>query len=122
MTHPAELDWPFFEDPHRKFKSRLDTWCQQHLAHPHHDESRDAVDAECIRLVRLLGAGGWIGAAGAAPVAGDADFPAENPSQTLAAQPERQRRQTFTTEKQYKTETRQKNHSQRWARSEERSR
>ena len=28
----------------------------------------------------LLGAGGWIGAAGAAPVAGDADFAAENPS------------------------------------------
>ena len=58
--HPAELDWPFFDDAHRDFKSRLDAWCAEHLAHAHHDESRDAVDAECIRLVRLLGSGGWL--------------------------------------------------------------
>jgi acyl-CoA dehydrogenase len=58
--HPAELDWPFFDDGHRDFKSRLDAWCHEHLAHAHHDESRDAVDAECIRLVRLLGSGGWL--------------------------------------------------------------
>ena len=58
--HPAELDWPFFDEAHRDFKSRLDTWCAEHLAHAHHDESRDAVDAECIRLVRLLGSGGWL--------------------------------------------------------------
>ena len=62
--HPAELDWPFFDDAHRDFKSRLDDWCQLHLApphgHSHHDESRDAVDAECVRLVRLLGSGGWL--------------------------------------------------------------
>ncbi|WP_396438735.1 acyl-CoA dehydrogenase family protein, partial [Limnohabitans sp.] len=58
--HPAELDWPFFDDSHRDFKSRLDVWCNEHLAHAHHDESRDAVDAECIRLVRLLGSGGWL--------------------------------------------------------------
>ena len=58
--HPAELDWPFFDDAHRDFKSRLDSWCTEHLAHAHHDESRDAVDAECIRLVRLLGSGGWL--------------------------------------------------------------
>ena len=60
QTHPAELDWPFFDDAHRDFKSRLDDWCHTHLAHAHHDESRDAVDAECIRLVRLLGSGGWL--------------------------------------------------------------
>ncbi len=54
--HPAELDWPFFDDSHRDFKSRLDAWCNEHLAHAHHEESRDAVDAECIRLVRLLAA------------------------------------------------------------------
>ncbi|MEY4028663.1 MAG: Acyl-CoA dehydrogenase, partial [Pseudomonadota bacterium] len=59
-SHPAELDWPFFDDSHRDFKVRLDAWCNAHLAHAHHDESRDAVDAECIRLVRLLGAGGWL--------------------------------------------------------------
>jgi acyl-CoA dehydrogenase len=60
LQHPPELDWPFFDDSHRDFKSRLDAWCHEHLAHAHHDESRDAVDAECIRLVRLLGSGGWL--------------------------------------------------------------
>jgi acyl-CoA dehydrogenase len=59
-SHPPELDWPFFDDSHRDFKTRLDAWCNAHLAHAHHDESRDAVDAECIRLVRLLGSGGWL--------------------------------------------------------------
>lgn len=58
--HPPELDWPFFDDAHRDFKSRLDAWCQLHLTHAHHDESRDAVDAECVRLVGLLGSGGWL--------------------------------------------------------------
>ncbi len=58
--HPPELDWPFFDDAHRDFKSRLDSWCAEHLAHAHHDERREAVDAECVRLVRLLGAGGWL--------------------------------------------------------------
>ncbi len=60
MSHPAELDWPFFDDAHRDFKSRLDAWCTAHLAHTQHDESREAVDAECVRLVRLLGSGGWL--------------------------------------------------------------
>ena len=60
MSHPPELDWPFFDDAHRDFKSRLDAWCTEHLAHAHHDESRDAVDAACVRLVRLLGSGGWL--------------------------------------------------------------
>ena len=60
MTRPPELDWPFFDDAHRDFKARLDAWCAEHLAHAHHDDSRDAVDAECVRLVRLLGSGGWL--------------------------------------------------------------
>ncbi|MFN5723400.1 MAG: acyl-CoA dehydrogenase family protein, partial [Betaproteobacteria bacterium] len=59
-AHPAPIDWPFFDDTHRAFKARLDDWCGLHLAHAHHDESRDAVDAECVRLVRLLGSGGWL--------------------------------------------------------------
>ena len=59
-NHPPELDWPFFDPAHREFKTQLDTWCQRHLADTHHDDNRDAVDAECIRLVRLLGSGGWL--------------------------------------------------------------
>ena len=59
-TAPPELDWPFFDPAHRDFKQRLDAWCHQHLAHGAHDESRAAVDAECQRLVALLGQGGWL--------------------------------------------------------------
>lgn len=59
-AHPPELDWPFFAPSHRDFKARLDLWCGAELAHGTHDDSRDAVDAECIRLVRLLGSGGWL--------------------------------------------------------------
>ena len=57
---PPELDWPFFDGAHRRFKHDLDAWCHTHLAHGAHDESRDAVDAECLRLVALLGQGGWL--------------------------------------------------------------
>ncbi len=57
---PPELDWPFFDPGHREFKSRLDAWSREHLAHGEHDESRAAVDAECVRLVALLGQGGWL--------------------------------------------------------------
>ena len=55
MQHPPELDWPFFDDTHREFKTRLDAWCTAHLAHAHHDESRDAVDAE-LKAIREKGA------------------------------------------------------------------
>lgn len=57
---PTELDWPFFDDAHRQFKARLDAWCETHLSHGTPSESRDAVDAECLRLVDLLGQGGWL--------------------------------------------------------------
>jgi acyl-CoA dehydrogenase len=59
-TCPPELDWPFFNPAHRAFKQVLDAWCQRHLAHATHDESRSAIDKECQRLVALLGEGGWL--------------------------------------------------------------
>ena len=57
---PPQLDWPFFDSAHRTFKQDLDAWCHAHLPHGAPDESRDAVDAECLRLVALLGQGGWL--------------------------------------------------------------
>jgi alkylation response protein AidB-like acyl-CoA dehydrogenase len=59
-TWPAELEWPFFDPAHRSFKSQLDAWCHQHLSHASTAEDRDSVDAECQRLVQLLGQGGWL--------------------------------------------------------------
>jgi acyl-CoA dehydrogenase len=50
------LDWPFFDDRHRKLAADLETWCDAELSH---DEADD-VDAACRTLVRKLGAAGWL--------------------------------------------------------------
>src|SRR6218665_3128067 len=54
--HLQHLDWPFFEDRHSALAASLDAWCAEHL---HAGHGAD-VDAECKRLVRLLGDGGWL--------------------------------------------------------------
>jgi acyl-CoA dehydrogenase len=50
------LDWPFFDDTHRKLAADLEAWCAAELTH---GEAED-VDAECRSLVRKLGAAGWL--------------------------------------------------------------
>jgi acyl-CoA dehydrogenase len=52
------LAWPFFDDAHREFAPSVREWAEQHL-HDEHDESRDAVDAACRRLVAALGKAGF---------------------------------------------------------------
>lgn len=64
------LNWPFFGAAHRALAARLEAWCAQHLAHRPHPEADAEVDAECVALVALLGAGGWL--AYAAPEPGTA--------------------------------------------------
>jgi len=54
--HLKHLEWPFFEDRHRKLAADLDAWCAVHLQHAHGDD----IDAECKFLVRALGQGGWL--------------------------------------------------------------
>lgn len=56
MTAPTCLDWPFFEPRHRDLAQALQAWCAEHLGHAHGPD----VDAECRRLVRLLGQAGWL--------------------------------------------------------------
>lgn len=56
MADRSFLDWPFLDDSHRALAANLEAWCAAHLTdHPCED-----VDAECRRLVALLGAGGWL--------------------------------------------------------------
>lgn len=55
MTRNA-LDWPFFEERHRALATQADDWCKQHVRHAEHTD----VDAACRRLVRELGAAGWL--------------------------------------------------------------
>ena len=61
MNSTAHLAWPFFEASHRNFKTQLQSWTQEKFGQGHaHDESRGAIDRECVALVRSLGQGGWL--------------------------------------------------------------
>src|SRR3546814_20568550 len=52
------LEWPFFEDRHRRLAAELEAWCASELAAHPHDEND--IDAACRRLVTALAAGGWL--------------------------------------------------------------
>jgi acyl-CoA dehydrogenase len=56
MADRSFLDWPFFDDGHRRLAAEVESWCEAELAAAHGDD----VDAECRALVRKLGAGGWL--------------------------------------------------------------
>lgn len=55
MADRTFLNWPFFEDRHRKLAQELDCWADEHLAGVDHGD----VDASCRRLVTALGVAGW---------------------------------------------------------------
>jgi alkylation response protein AidB-like acyl-CoA dehydrogenase len=50
------LDWPFFEERHRRLAHELEAWAREHVPHAHGAD----VDAECRALVRSLGGAGWL--------------------------------------------------------------
>ena len=56
MSDRSFLDWPFFDDSHRRLADDLERWCQSQLEE--HDEAD--VDEACRTLVRNLGEGGWL--------------------------------------------------------------
>lgn len=59
MADRSFLDWPFFEPRHRALAGDLETWAAgMRVAH-------GDTDAACRRLVRDLGAGGWLAHTGA---------------------------------------------------------
>jgi acyl-CoA dehydrogenase len=61
MNAASHLAWPFFDEVHRVFKTELQDWTSKQFADQHgHDESRDAIDRECVSLVKALGQGGWL--------------------------------------------------------------
>ncbi len=61
MNSSAHLAWPFFDEHHRSFKTNLQTWTNKQFAGLHGlDESREAIDRECVSLVKALGQGGWL--------------------------------------------------------------
>jgi len=61
MNSASHLAWPFFDEAHRVFITQLQDWTSKQFADQHgHDESRDAIDRECVSLVKALGQGGWL--------------------------------------------------------------
>jgi len=54
----THLDWPFFDDPHRRLADQLGTWAHASLHHQD-DPSREANDRRCRDLVETLGSAGW---------------------------------------------------------------
>jgi acyl-CoA dehydrogenase len=60
MADKTFLNWPFFEDHHRVLAEELEAWCEKNLPVNHSD-----TDAACCRLVRDLGAAGFLQHTGA---------------------------------------------------------
>jgi len=60
MADAAFLNWPFFDEHHRRFASDLRAWAADAVSPlvDHHD-----VDGTCRRLVAALGRSGWLRAA-----------------------------------------------------------
>jgi acyl-CoA dehydrogenase len=52
------LAWPFFDDSHRALAPEVRSWAERSLL-GHHDESHDAIDTTCRRLVAALGDAGF---------------------------------------------------------------
>ena len=59
MADRSFLDWPFFDDSHRRLADELEAWCAAELTGPA-AESEEQVDAACRALVAKLGAAGWL--------------------------------------------------------------
>ncbi|MFW2421167.1 MAG: acyl-CoA dehydrogenase family protein [Porticoccaceae bacterium] len=70
MSDKSFLQWPFFDDNNRHLAAQLEQWCEQNLA-DHHDHSD--IDASCRKLVKQLGAGGWLRNSVPAPWGGNSE-------------------------------------------------
>ncbi len=56
MVDHEFLDWPFFEERHRRAALELEQWAQAHLRDLPHANTDDT----CRELVRRMGEGGWL--------------------------------------------------------------
>ena len=59
MPDTSWLDWPFFDDSHRRLAADLDAWCRSEIAPRVTTEEHD-LDGACRDYVRRLGAGSWL--------------------------------------------------------------
>jgi alkylation response protein AidB-like acyl-CoA dehydrogenase len=54
------MQWPFFDESHRRLAEEAEGWAAEHLANAAHPEGRTAVDARCRELVAALGKSGFL--------------------------------------------------------------
>ncbi len=55
MSDKSYLEWPFFEERHRKLEAELDEWARNNITADHGE-----LDTACRELVAKLGAAGWL--------------------------------------------------------------
>ena len=64
MARFEHLDWPFFEPRHAELARRAEEWAAANLAYAHDEDERAprgaGVDAVCRRLVKEMGAAGFL--------------------------------------------------------------
>jgi len=58
MADESFLQWPFFEDHHRRLAASLNDWCVTHYGDFHSEDSD--VDRQCHEILQKLAAGGWL--------------------------------------------------------------
>ena len=56
MSDRSFLEWPFFDETHRRLADRVDEWARAELA----DLDHSNVDETCKALVEALGEAGWL--------------------------------------------------------------
>jgi len=57
MPDRTYLNWPFFEDHHRKLAADIESWCAREMSDFDHDSD---VDAACRTVVKKFGDAGWL--------------------------------------------------------------
>ena len=62
MSHPTFLDWPFFDDSHRKFAADLTAWADKEISPLAHADisTHDALDSAFREIIQKLGDAGWL--------------------------------------------------------------
>ena len=62
MSDQSYLDWPFFDDNHRRFAKELRAWAEKEIAPLQYEEpnNNEKLDDLCRNFVRKLGKGGWL--------------------------------------------------------------
>ncbi|MCU1308704.1 MAG: acyl-CoA dehydrogenase [Acidobacteriaceae bacterium] len=59
MADRTFLNWPFFDDSHRRLADDLETWCEREREFFVQSHQKD-VDAACRNIVKKLGDAGWL--------------------------------------------------------------